>query len=569
MKSAERQEHIAALIEERGFLSVGELGELCHVSEMTIRRDLERLSALKRVQRTHGGAVALRSASSGDGNARQSARVAGLLHERLDVLITTTQDPRYDVLTPELAGRSAPLIAESLPIQGAETLVAVDDYQAGLSLGVSAGRYVQDHFGGHACVLDLTYHLSNTQARSRGFLDGVRQTVSELDDVLSLNPQSRGDMAYQLTRDALSVHPDTNVIFAINDTQAWGAIRACKDLGLAPEGTIVCTFGLEGATLRDELMDGEYCRFGLAMFPEIMGQTLVEAAIAAYNRRPLPLRLSTPFAVLTKETLPRFYARTEDGWQLRPEAVRGRLTLPANPDGSAQEPDAVRPSRIGIMIRFMEHEWYRNIVTAMRTHASPLGIEIVVLDLEQTLKEELELRRREIARCAAQEVAAGDVILMDGGPTAGYLAEELRSRRDITVISNAVRALDALADVPDITLISTGGVLRRTTGVLVGPTAESALRTLRGDKLFLMVAGITLDFGLSHTDIGEVTIKQAMIRSAREIILLADHTCFGHESMIQVAPPTVVHKLVTDNALPASWRLDLSKLGIQVALACA
>ncbi|MBM4459037.1 MAG: DeoR family transcriptional regulator, partial [Chloroflexi bacterium] len=317
MKSAERQEHIAALIEERGFLSVGELGELCHVSEMTIRRDLERLSALKRVQRTHGGAVALRSASSGDGNARQSARVAGLLHERLDVLITTTQDPRYDVLTPELAGRSAPLIAESLPIQGAETLVAVDDYQAGLSLGVSAGRYVQDHFGGHACVLDLTYHLSNTQARSRGFLDGVRQTVSELDDVLSLNPQSRGDMAYQLTRDALSVHPDTNVIFAINDTQAWGAIRACKDLGLAPEGTIVCTFGLEGATLRDELMDGEYCRFGLAMFPEIMGQTLVEAAIAAYNHRPLPLRLSTPFAVLTKETLPRFYARTEDGWQLR------------------------------------------------------------------------------------------------------------------------------------------------------------------------------------------------------------------------------------------------------------
>jgi DeoR/GlpR family transcriptional regulator of sugar metabolism len=569
MKSAERQERVAALIEERGFLSVGELGELCHVSEMTIRRDLERLSALKRVQRTHGGAVALRPALSVDANARQSARVAGLLHERLDVLITTTQDPRYDVLTPELAGRSAPLIAESLPIQGAETLVAVDDYQAGLSLGVSAGRYVQEHFGGHACVLDLTYHLSNTQARSRGFLDGVRQTVSELDDVLSLNPQSRGDMAYQLTRDALSVHPDTNVIFAINDTQAGGAIRACKDLGIAPERIILCTFGLEGATLRDELMDGEYCRFGLAMFPEIMGQTLVEAAIAAYNRRPLPPRLSTPFAVLTRETLPRFYARAEDGWQLRPEAVRERLTLPGNPDSSAQEPDAALPSRIGIMIRFMEHEWYRNIVTAMRTHASPLGIEIVVLDLEQTLKDELDLRRQEIARCAAQEVAAGDVILIDGGPTAGYLAEELRSRRDITVISNAVRALDALADVPEIILISTGGVLRRSTGVLVGPTAESALRALRADKLFLMVAGITLDFGLSHTDIGEVTIKQAMIRSAREVILLADHTCFGHESMIQVAPPTVVHKLVTDNALPASWRLDLSKLGIQVALACA
>jgi DeoR family fructose operon transcriptional repressor len=58
-----------------------------------------------------------------------------------------------------------------------------------------------------------------------------------------------------------------------------------------------------------------------------------------------------------------------------------------------------------------------------------------------------------------------------------------------------------------------------------------------------------------------------MIRSAREVILLADHTFFGEESVIQVAPATVVNKLITDDALPASVRLELSKLGIQVALA--
>ena len=95
------------------------------------------------------------------------------------------------------------------------------------------------------------------------------------------------------------------------------------------------------------------------------------------------------------------------------------------------------------------------------------------------------------------------------------------------------------------------------------------MRELRADKLFLTVTGISLDFGLSHTNISEVTIKQAMIRSAREVILLADHTFFGQDSVIQVAAPTVVHKLITDDALPASVRLDLTKLGIEIILANA
>lgn len=49
--------------------------------------------------------------------------------------------------------------------------------------------------------------------------------------------------------------------------------------------------------------------------------------------------------------------------------------------------------------------------------------------------------------------------------------------------------------------------------------------------------------------------------------LLADHTKFGQESVVQVAPANVVNKLITDNALPASIRLDLTKLGIEVILA--
>jgi len=62
-------------------------------------------------------------------------------------------------------------------------------------------------------------------------------------------------------------------------------------------------------------------------------------------------------------------------------------------------------------------------------------------------------------------------------------------------------------------------------------------------------------------------MKQAMIRSAREVILLADHTAFGAEVGIQVAPLKAIHKLITDDALPPSIRLDISKAGILITLA--
>jgi len=49
--------------------------------------------------------------------------------------------------------------------------------------------------------------------------------------------------------------------------------------------------------------------------------------------------------------------------------------------------------------------------------------------------------------------------------------------------------------------------------------------------------------------------------------MLADHSSFGANAGIQVAPLTAVHKLITDDALPPSIRLDISKVGIQLVLA--
>ena len=200
-------------------------------------------------------------------------------------------------------------------------------------------------------------------------------------------------------------------------------------------------------------------------------------------------------------------------------------------------------------------------------HARTLGIELALADAAENLRDELVLRKRSIAAEASTLIMPGDVVLIDGGETPTFLAEALAGKTDITVITNSMSVIDVLRHEPGISLISTGGLLGLASQTLTGPTAEAVFRELRGDKLFLASAGVSPDFGLSHTNLAEVAMKQAMIRAAREVILLADHTKFEQESIVQVAPLDVVDKLITDNALPASMRLDLSRRGIEVVLA--
>jgi DeoR/GlpR family transcriptional regulator of sugar metabolism len=563
-----RLQEVVSLVERRGFLSVRELSQAFDVSEVTIRRDLQRLQDEQRLLRTYGGAMALTKTSGGPvapAEPPPALALENLALEQADVWVNVSLSPRADMILLERAEKhGVAIIAESLAMAGARTLVAADNYQAGWSLGRWAGAYALAHFGGQARVLDLTYHLSNTQERSRGFMGGMQEVLPAAQVLLSLTTQSDWKSAYRLTTDAMHVHPDINVIFCINDILACGAIQACKDMGIDPEAVLVLTFGLEGKTLRDELMQRAYLKAGMAMFPEIVGPACVEAAIGAFQGRDLAPQLVTPHAVLTADTLEEFYEQHNGEWRLKLDAAKEALPIPVNFSASGS---GKLPQRVGFLVRFSEHEWYQNLIAAMRTYASSLGVALVLADAAENLKDELVLRKLSIANEASKLVKPGDVILIDGGQVTTFLAETLQDVSGITVITNAMPVFDALRMRPGINLIVTGGLLRHESQVLVGPTVESVLRELRADKLFLAVSGVSIGFGLSHTNPAEVTIKQAMIRAAREVILLADHTKFEQESVMQIASVQVVDKLITDNALPASTRLELAKLGIEVVLA--
>ena len=250
----------------------------------------------------------------------------------MDVIIASSVNPYFDnLLVNRTMKKGIPIIAESIEIPSQCTIVAVDNYQAGFNLGVWARKYLDQQRVEAVRLLDLTFHQPNTLERSRGFTDGVNSTGISCETVHSINAESRYASAYQIAQDALTVYPQINLIFAINDITALGAIHACRDLNIDPAQMTVITFGLEGETLINELMTPDsYCKAGLAMFPEIISRTCIREAIAAYNQQPQQKYNITPHLVLSADNLTEYYSNTETGWKLNFDVVHCNLNLPAN-----------------------------------------------------------------------------------------------------------------------------------------------------------------------------------------------------------------------------------------------
>ncbi|APY89534.1 DeoR/GlpR transcriptional regulator [Streptomyces alfalfae] len=182
-------------------------------------------------------------------------------------------------------------------------------------------------------------------------------------------------------------------------------------------------------------------------------------------------------------------------------------------------------------------------------------------------KSGLELSAKEdIARTAASLVAPGSAIALSGGTTTYALAHHLLDVPDLTVVTNSVRVADVFHSAQRssgqrqgaATVVLTGGV-RTPSDSLVGPVADQAIGALHFDVLFLGVHGISAEAGLSTPNLAEAETNRRLVRSARRVIVVADHTKWGTVGLSSFAALSQVDTLVTDAGLSAEARAEVSE----------
>ncbi|MFI6503809.1 DeoR/GlpR family DNA-binding transcription regulator [Nonomuraea typhae] len=172
-----------------------------------------------------------------------------------------------------------------------------------------------------------------------------------------------------------------------------------------------------------------------------------------------------------------------------------------------------------------------------------------------------------IADLAASLVEDGDAIVIGPGTTTQEFARRLTRHTELAVVTNSLLVAQALAGCPRIEVVVTGGSLRGAILALVGSAAESSLAGLRVRRAFVSGNGLTAERGLSTPNLQVAAVDRALAAAAEEVVVLADHTKVGHDTMVQTIPAERIAHLVTDDDAPRDVLDDLAGKGVRLHVA--
>jgi DeoR family transcriptional regulator of aga operon len=183
----------------------------------------------------------------------------------------------------------------------------------------------------------------------------------------------------------------------------------------------------------------------------------------------------------------------------------------------------------------------------------------------QTREHRFVKEKRHIGVAAAELVGENETIGLTAGTTATWVARSLRHRSNITIVTNAVNIGMELCNMPGLKVHLTGGYVHWPWSFsLIGAAAISFLGDSFLDKLFLSVSGIDAIRGTTTNQSDEALTFRAMVKQAKEVIVVADSSKLGVVTPSLICPIADVHTLVTDAGAGDEMAETFTAKGIKV-----
>lgn len=153
--------------------------------------------------------------------------------------------------------------------------------------------------------------------------------------------------------------------------------------------------------------------------------------------------------------------------------------------------------------------------------------------------------KRRMASCAINELPDSGTVIIDSGSTLGRFAEAVPSDANLRVVTNSLPIAQTLAEHDGVDVVVIGGKVRKNTMAMVDADAVAALGPINVDTLFISADGLSADIGLTTPYRQEAALKQAMIRSARRVVALVDHSKFDKDQFVRYAEWSDIDVLIT------------------------
>lgn len=204
----------------------------------------------------------------------------------------------------------------------------------------------------------------------------------------------------------------------------------------------------------------------------------------------------------------------------------------------------------------------------LRSHGGAVAPDTILR--ESPLYERMKansVEKRRIGAVAATMINNGETIILDSGTTVLEIARQIKNKQNVQIITNGVNIAVELLDAHGIQTFLVGGAVRRDSASIAGRSTEETIEQFSADKLFLGGAGCDADFGVSGANLEETMVNRAMLRIAREIILVADSSKFSKRSMTRIASFSEIDIVISDTGLPQEMQEKIRALGCRLVLA--
>ena len=178
-----------------------------------------------------------------------------------------------------------------------------------------------------------------------------------------------------------------------------------------------------------------------------------------------------------------------------------------------------------------------------------------------------DAEKRRLAQLAVQELPDSGAIIIDSGSTLTRFAEVLPRHCELRVVTNSLLTAQVLTEHETADVIVIGGKLRKNTLAMVDADAIAAIEPLLVDTLFISSDGLSPTNGLTTPYREEAALKQAMIRAARRVVALVDHSKVGQDQFVRFADWSDVDVLVTNTEVDPRIIATIESLGTTVLLA--
>lgn len=171
-----------------------------------------------------------------------------------------------------------------------------------------------------------------------------------------------------------------------------------------------------------------------------------------------------------------------------------------------------------------------------------------------------------IAACAARLLGPGQTVFLDDSTTALALVPHLLEAAPLTVATNFLPVVQALAGAPDVEVILLGGQYSALQEACFGLGTVEAVRQLHADLMFLSTTAV-VKRACYHRSESTVLVKRALMAASARKVLLVDHAKFGRPAPHLLARVQDFDVVVTDSSIDPTDLAELRELDVQVELA--